>query len=323
MEYTQPIIGHQRVQSYLRKQLKNGTVQHANLVVGPAHVGKRTLIANFVFEMMCPRTLIGDIDRASQAYTLLRKDSHPNVTVIEPLEEGKAIMLEQIQLPLSRLAWSRPLPGPRIVLIDQADAMSAGASNALLKTLEEPGTDIYFFLLAEQLDGVLPTIRSRCAAVLLYPVADSDLQSSCGLSAADIRVVQGLPGRAKQWQRDTERAEFQNQVKRWIAVLSGSTFARRQSSALNWLPKKLTRAYVQHQLDYIEHIIRDSMLLQLGVSDCMTYVFAKAELMQLQSAHSMAASVRSLLIVRTLRSYIQQPVQPKPILDQIYLQIYP
>lgn len=322
MEYTTSIVGHHQVQSYLQKQLKNGTVQHANLIIGPTHVGKRTLIINFVFDLICPRTLTGDIDHASQAYQLLSRNAHPNVTWIQPEEEGKAITLEQMRFPLSQLAWSRPMAGPRVVIIDQAHTMTQSAGNALLKKLEEPGPDIYFFLLTDQLDSILPTIRSRCALTVLYPVAEPDLQSAYDLTSDDIRIVQGLPGRAKLWSTAKERTQLQNDIQQWIAVFSTTSFARRQTLADAWVPKKLTRTYLAHQLDYIEYIIRDVLLLQLGVAELMTYSFAESELQKLQAAHTIQNSLTSLTVIQTLRAYIQQPVQPKPILDQLYLQIY-
>lgn len=323
MEYTTKIVGHQQVQSYLQKQLKNGTVQHANLIIGPNHVGKRTLITNFVFEMICPHTLAGDIDDSSQVYHLLMRDAHPNVIWIEPEEEGKSIALEQVQSPLNQLSWSRPMDGPRVIIIDQAHMMSQSAGNALLKKLEEPGPDIYFFLLTDQLDSILPTIRSRCALTVLYPISDTELRLAYDLSADDTRVVQGLPGRAHQWSTAKERTQFQDRVSQWIIVMRAQTFSERQRLADAWLPKKITRSYLRQQLDYIEHIIRDVLLLQLESPEHMIYSFAKLDLQALQTQYSAEVSLASLDVVRTLRTYIQQPVQPKPILDQIYLQIYP
>jgi DNA polymerase-3 subunit gamma/tau len=57
--------------------------------------------------------------------------------------------------------WAH-MSGPRkVVILDGADRLNAGARNALLKTLEEPPPDAYFVLLARQRSAVMPTILSR------------------------------------------------------------------------------------------------------------------------------------------------------------------
>ncbi|WP_085316170.1 hypothetical protein [Derxia lacustris] len=57
--------------------------------------------------------------------------------------------------------------GLRVALLYPADAMNHVAANTLLKTLEEPPPGLVFVLLADTLDRLLPTVRSRCQAVAL------------------------------------------------------------------------------------------------------------------------------------------------------------
>jgi len=58
----------------------------------------------------------------------------------------------------------------QIVIVDDADRMSHGAQNALLKLLEEPNTNIHFILTTHQPQKLLPTIRSRLQSLEVLPI---------------------------------------------------------------------------------------------------------------------------------------------------------
>ena len=64
--------------------------------------------------------------------------------------------------------------GMRVVVIYPAEALNAIAANRLLKTLEEPTAGLLFILVAESVQRLLPTIRSRCQLIKLPPVEPND-----------------------------------------------------------------------------------------------------------------------------------------------------
>ena len=67
----------------------------------------------------------------------------------------------------------------KLVLIDNADQLNKNAANALLKILEEPKKNTYFFLISHQLSFLLaPTIRSRCIKFKLKKPSFEDLFSN-------------------------------------------------------------------------------------------------------------------------------------------------
>ena len=73
---------------------------------------------------------------------------------------------------MERTVNLNPFEGSRsVIIIDGAGAMTPEASNALLKTLEEPPPGVLFLLLAEDEEALLPTIRSRCQAMRLLPMS--------------------------------------------------------------------------------------------------------------------------------------------------------
>ena len=114
----------------------------------------------------------------------IESNNHPDLLWIEPtyLVQGKSISQKQARLenmsikspPQIRLNQinaiieflsKKPLVSERsIVLIEDIETMNESASNALLKTLEEPKSGL-FILITERFDKLLSTIRSRCQIV--------------------------------------------------------------------------------------------------------------------------------------------------------------
>jgi len=78
---------------------------------------------------------------------------------------SREIRIEQIRSLAPFLTTSTHRGGGRVVVLAPAESLNAAAANALLKMLEEPPAGSLFVLLADALDEVLPTIRSRCVLV--------------------------------------------------------------------------------------------------------------------------------------------------------------
>ncbi|MFA6297445.1 MAG: hypothetical protein WC629_02685 [Candidatus Paceibacterota bacterium] len=76
---------------------------------------------------------------------------------------------------IKELASRRDSTTEKRIFIIQAGAFTREASNALLKTLEEPGENTHFFLVTPSLSRVLPTIISRCQVVHDYSSVASSL----------------------------------------------------------------------------------------------------------------------------------------------------
>lgn len=91
----------------------------------------------------------------------------------------------------------RPLLGERrFVLLEGVEKMNAAAANAFLKTLEEPSPGTIFFLIAPSLDGLLPTIRSRCALLPVFKMRRAEMEAIArdGLGIVDPPAADGCPG---------------------------------------------------------------------------------------------------------------------------------
>ena len=107
---------------------------------------------------------------------------HPDVRVIG-VGTGDAedvnrrdIRIEQVREIEAFLNLTPYEGASKVVIVDGAELMNTAAANALLKTLEEPPPESLLLLLTANEDALLPTIRSRCSALYLKPVAKTALQ---------------------------------------------------------------------------------------------------------------------------------------------------
>jgi DNA polymerase III gamma/tau subunit len=84
------------------------------------------------------------------------------------LEEAKGIdSVRELVAALSRKPYQSKAVS---VVITEADKLTIEAQNALLKTLEEPPGNANLFLISENPESLLPTVRSRCQLVSLGPI---------------------------------------------------------------------------------------------------------------------------------------------------------
>ena len=92
--------------------------------------------------------------------TILNK-SNINFTLIDIDPEKKFIDINQIRDLISNLNKSSFNQKPRFILIDNIELLNTNSINALLKTLEEPSTNIYFILINNN-KKIVSTLLSRC-----------------------------------------------------------------------------------------------------------------------------------------------------------------
>lgn len=102
---------------------------------------------------------------------------HQKCLITSEKEDGviKVDQIRELQYKVSNVLIGMRL----LVMIPYANRMNRAAANALLKILEEPPNAVYFFLGADQLTTIIPTIRSRCACYYLptplQPIIFSDI----------------------------------------------------------------------------------------------------------------------------------------------------
>lgn len=153
--------GHKDQIAKLNYLLASDRFPQSMLFVGPNGIGKKRIALAVAQSLVCEvsKEACGECGPCKRA----EKQQSESLFVIQPEgEAGKkqSIKVEAIRDLLERLALA-PVGKCRVVIIDSVHLMNEQASNAFLKTLEEPSENLYFILTVTEAQLLLPTIQSR------------------------------------------------------------------------------------------------------------------------------------------------------------------
>jgi DNA polymerase-3 subunit delta' len=115
---------------------------------------------------------------------------HHDVHVIEPQMKSRVIGVEAMRELMAALQMRSMLGGAKFAVIHDADRLNEQASNALLRTLEEPPGPTYFLLLSAQPEQILTTVLSRCVEIALRRDGPPDLTPQ---QAAVLEILRDTP----------------------------------------------------------------------------------------------------------------------------------
>lgn len=173
--------------AWTRLQAMRARLPHAILFHGPAGVGKADFIETFAQALLCENVRPdGHACGTCASCGWFAQGNHPDYRRVRPeaLEDevpaadgedapaeekktktktaSKEIKIEQVRALADFMNISTHRQGLRVVVLYPAESLNMPASNALLKTLEEPPPGTVFLLASNGLDRLLPTILSRC-----------------------------------------------------------------------------------------------------------------------------------------------------------------
>lgn len=177
------ITGHEQPISLLHATLCNRRLAHAYVFYGEARIGKLMTAVRLAQALNCEQpsqTVAQDSCGRCRSCLQIAARTHPDYFVIEPDPKAATpqIKIEQVREIEQQFVY-RPLIGERkICLIDDADRLTIGAANALLKTLEEPPGDSLFILVTSRLHALPITIRSRCQALRFTTPARTQVEAA-------------------------------------------------------------------------------------------------------------------------------------------------
>lgn len=267
------ILGQELALTALRKALGSEQLGSAYLFVGPSGVGKQLAALALARAAICPQQP-GIGCRTCDVCRRVDQGIHPDVRVFLPRDEGNRNLpvdfLRNEILPLTKFA---PFEASAAFLIfPQADVsfpvQHPEAANALLKTLEEPRSNVHFVLLSERPDRLLPTIRSRCQRVRFAPLSDAVLSTileRAGIADAErVASLELAAGRA-------DRALELGQPERASALLDwtlriDTALASGRAGALIGLSEELaTNADRRLVLEAVATFYRDLARVALGL----------------------------------------------------------
>jgi DNA polymerase-3 subunit delta' len=188
------LVGNQHVKHTLKHLLAHNRVPNTMLFAGDDGVGKLQFALELARSFICTDPVGGEACSVCAACNRVdsfvipestdkNKDDFKKVFFGEHLDVGKIVTYKRTILvdairDLERHAHFQPYEAEaRFFIIDEADKMNDEASNALLKTLEEPASSSHIFLITSRPDSLLPTVRSRCQTLRFAPIGTDEIES--------------------------------------------------------------------------------------------------------------------------------------------------
>lgn len=169
------LIGHAKPRETLLDARDRGRMHHAWLITGPRGIGKRRFADWAALKLLAADGGPDDVPPANPAAALVAAGSHPDHRILTPPEEGRgsasgSIIVDQVR-ELADFLHSYPAIAPwRTLIVDSIDDMNLNTANAFLKELEEPRPQTIYLLVSHAPARLLPTIRSRCRQLRLFPL---------------------------------------------------------------------------------------------------------------------------------------------------------
>src|SRR5579871_1315235 len=124
----------------------NIQLPHALLITGIAGIGKLKFTQELVRYILCENKTTPQSccdSHRCQSCHLIQTSVHPDVHHIKPEKTGHAIKMDQIRDMIETVRQAAYRSIYQCVIIESAEAMNSFAANALLKTLEEPASNIF------------------------------------------------------------------------------------------------------------------------------------------------------------------------------------
>ena len=153
------VKGQDAIVTTLKNQIRSDRIGHAYLFCGTRGTGKTSIAKLFAKSVNCEHPVDGSPCGECASCKAIAEGRSMNVIEIDAASNNGVDNIREI---VNEVAYSPTEGKYRVYIIDEVHMLSAGAFNALLKTLEEPPSYVIFILATTEANKIPVTILSRC-----------------------------------------------------------------------------------------------------------------------------------------------------------------
>ncbi|MDF4187917.1 DNA polymerase III subunit delta' [Ligilactobacillus salivarius] len=256
---------------HFAKLIRENKLVHAYLLSGAEGTGKIELAKWIAKGIFCLNSQNGVPCLKCSECNRIENNNHPDVVTIMP--DGLSIKVEQIRYLKSEFNKSGVESDRKVFIIQDAQKMSIGAANSLLKFLEEPSGNITAFLLTSEPQKLLPTIISRCQEVEMQQLTSGQLEQeliSESISEKNSHILANLAQSVVEAKKINDNENFDKilaTVNNWYRKLLRKdllSFVMIQSKIIGLIQNKEDQNLV---LQVIILTVRDTVLERFGLTE--------------------------------------------------------
>jgi DNA polymerase-3 subunit delta' len=319
------ILGHRQACDMLRAAVARGRVPQSLLFSGPDGVGKRTTAVALAQALNCPRAREGDGCGTCPTCQRIARGQHADVVTLDQ-GEAASIKIQALRDRVLDVAGYRPFEGARrVFIIDPADALTAQAQDALLKTLEEPPSTTILVLITAYPDTLLPTVQSRCRRLRFGLLSRADvvrvLVEQGGVDPSAARTIAATSGGSVAAALAGAAVDAENDRQAAIQLLESAAReapAGRLRAADRFAKhgsKRRDRDALGSRLALVTSLLRDLAAAEAGAKD----VDLDQSVARLRSSYDLTRASTAFLALAGAQAWLDRNAGPKIVADWVAL----
>lgn len=321
LEKVQPIAS-----KILMNSIRKNRIAHAYLIQGLRGTGKLEIAVLFTQTIFCPEKKGLEPCQVCHVCKRIESRNHPDIHWIK--KDGQSIRNEQIDYLRKEFSYSSSESSRKIYIIEDAQTLTNQAANRLLKFLEEPLVETTALLLTDNVQAIIPTIRSRCQLIDLQPLDTKLLQKKMvesNLTEQQSRLMSAITFNIDEAIELNEDERYQEIIKIAEGLIDSVVFnyANRYTYLhQNWLSKITNRTETEYGLDLLLLGFKDIIYMQMGKEESLVFFNKTDQILKKAIQHfSKEKLLQTMNALLQTKQKLKQNVNPTLLMEQFVLQL--
>ena len=336
-----PLHGNQHIIDFLEKSIKNQKLTSSYIFLGPDNLGKATLAKFFAQILLCQKRVNDSSEACLLCSSCLKFQKnqeedlalHGDFHLLKKDKDKKNIGISEIREFIRKLSMTSMMGSYKVGIIKHADLLSLEASNALLKTLEEPRKKVLMILVASSVEQIPSTIVSRsqvlnfrpCPTGTIHDFLVEDFQLPRSQAKNYSRISLGRPALAVKFFEDEEFRDFyKTRMVAFVNYFKKDINRRLESLALVFssdFKGQVAVKKAERILEIWQGLLRDFLLQKYSLPNLMQHEIIKNEIEIISHRLTSKKILADLATVEKARKNLLSNVNPRTVLENVVINI--